>query len=203
MKKLFLITFFILYTTFSFSQKFHGGLFAGVAASQISGDQLTGYNKAGIFAGGFTNYHFTEKLALQLEIYYIQKGSRKNPHPKSNDYTVYKLNLQYVEMPLLFKWEFSKRFFLEVGPSIGAVMNNTGKEKDEGGVIPNTQRPVFNRFDFCGVLGMGVNISRNFKVNIRTIDSFIPVRKPVVGTSYRLDRLQYNTTIALSLIYQI
>jgi hypothetical protein len=106
-------------------------------------------------------------------------------------------------MPLLFKWEFSKRFYLEVGPSIGVLMNNTGSEKDEGGLIPNPQRPVFNRFDFCGVLGMGVNISKNFKVNIRTIDSFIPVRKPVVGTSYRLDRFQYNTTIALSLIYQI
>jgi hypothetical protein len=203
MKKLFLIAFLGFYTTFSYCQKFHGGLFIGIAASQISGDQLSGYNKAGIFAGGFANFLFTEKLALQLEISFIQKGSRKNPRPKTNDYTIYKLNIQYVEMPFLFKWDFSKRFYLEVGPSIGIIINNTGREKDEGGLINNPQRPVFNRFDYCGVLGMGVSISKNFKTNIRTIDSFIPVRKPVVGTSYRLDRFQYNTTIALSLIYQI
>jgi len=203
MKRILFITFFGLYTTFSFSQKFHGGLFAGIAASQISGDQLTGYNKAGLYLGGFSNYHFSEKLAMQLEIYFIQKGSRKNPHPKVNDYTIYKLNLMYVEMPLLFRWDFSKRFYLEVGPSIGVVIDNTGREKDEGGLINNPFRPVFNRFDYCGVLGMGVNISKKFKANIRTIDSFIPVRKPVVGTSYRLDRWQYNTTIAISFIYQI
>jgi hypothetical protein len=203
MKRIFFIIILGLFTTFSYSQKFHGGLFAGIAASQISGDQSSGYNKAGLFAGGFTNYHFTEKLAIQLEISFIQKGSRKLPHPKVNDYTIYKLNLMYVELPLLFKWDFSKRFYLEVGPSIGVLINNTGREKDEGGLINNPQRPVFNRFDYCGVLGMGVNISKHFIANIRTIDSFIPVRKPVKGTAYRLERWQYNTTIALSLIYQI
>jgi hypothetical protein len=203
MKKLLLIGILGFCTSFSYSQKFHGGLFVGISASQISGDQLSGFNKAGIYAGGFTNYYFTQKSALQLEIYFIQKGSHKSQKPKNNDYTAYNLNLQYVEMALLYQWHFYKRFYLETGPGLGVILNTLAVEKDENGIVPNYSRPRFNQFDLSIIAGLGVNISNNFKVNLRGENSIIPVRKPVVGTSVRLDRMQYNSTITLSLIYQI
>ncbi len=203
MKKLLLIAFLGFYATFAYSQKFHGGLFAGISASQISGDQLSGFNKAGIYAGGFTNYYFTEKSALQLEIYFIQKGSHKSQRPKNNDYSSYNLNLQYVEMALPYQWHFSKRFYIETGPALGVILKTLPTEKDENGIVPNYSRPRFNLFDLSVIAGLGVNISKHFKANLRGENSVIPVRKPEVGTSYRLDRLQYNSTITLSLIYQI
>jgi hypothetical protein len=203
MKKLFLIACLGFCTSFSFSQKFHGGLFAGIAASQISGDQLSGFNKAGIYAGGFTNYYFTEKSALELEIYFIQKGSHKSQRPKNNDYSAYNLNLQYTEMALLYQWHFPKRFFLETGLGLGVILNTLAIEKDENGIVPNYSRPRFNQFDLSLIAGLGVNISEHFKVNLRGENSMIPIRKPVVGTSFRLDRMQYNSIITLSLIYQI
>jgi hypothetical protein len=201
MKKLLPIAFILFYSSFSYSQKFHGGLFAGIAASQISGDQLSGFNKAGIYAGGFTNYYFTEKSALELEIYFIQKGSHKSQRPKNNDYSAYNLNLQYVEMAILYQWHFSKRFYLETGPALGVILNTLAVEKDENGIVPNYSRPRFNQFDLCVIAGLGVNISEHFKANIRGENSIIPVRKP--DFTWRLDRLQYNSTITLSLIYQI
>jgi hypothetical protein len=203
MKKLFLIVFLTSYAFFSFGQKFHGGLFAGIAASQISGDQLSGFNKAGIYAGGFSNYYFTEKSALVLELYFIQKGSHKSQHPKTNDYTSYNLNLQYVELALMYQWHFSKRFYIETGPGLGVILKTLATEKDQNGVVPNYSRPRFNLLDLSVIAGIGVNISNHFKVNLRGENSVIPVRKPVVGTSVRLDRMQYNSTITLSLIYQI
>ena len=201
MKKIFLFVFLSISVYVSHGQVFHGGLFLGIAASQISGDLLSGFNKPGLYGGGFANVYFSEKIALQLEMYYIQKGSRKVY--KQNAFDSYKLNLQYIEMALLFKWDFSRRFFFEMGPSIGVIMKTTGVEKDGYGLVPNPNRPAFNNTDLCGIVGLGVNIYDNFKINVRGENSIIPVRKPEVGTSWRLNRWQYNSTLTLSLIYQV
>ncbi len=203
MKKLVLFALLCFVGLLSYGQRFHGGLFAGISASQISGDQLSGFNKAGAYAGAFTNYYFTEKSALQFEMYFMQKGSHKSQHPKSNDYTAYNLNLMYVETALLYQWHFSKRFYLEAGPAFAVILKRQATEKDENGVIPNPLRPQFNLFDYSLLAGLGVNISKHFKVNLRGESSVIPVRKPQVQTSYRLDRFQYNSSITLSLIYEI
>ncbi len=199
MKKYIILFLFLCYFANAHAQKFKGGLFAGIAASQISGDQLSGFNKPGLFAGAFTNIVFKEKYGLQLELYYIQKGSRKVA--KNGNIDTYKLNLQYMEMPILFKWQIVKRFYIEVGPAVGVLMKNSGVEKDYGGVYTAPDRPVFNRFDYSIVGGLGVNLSTHFKVNLRGESSFVPVRKP--DFSWRLDRWQYNSSILLSLIYEI
>ncbi len=183
------------------AQKFHGGLFAGVAASQISGDNLSGFNKPGVFAGAFTNIFFKEKYGLELELYYVQKGSRKI---FKNDYSyTYKLNLQYFEMPILFKFKFFKRFYLEAGPALGVLIKNTGVEKDGNGLVPNSQRPAFNRLDYSALGGLGFRFARHFLVDLRAQSSFIPVRKPQPNTTWHLDRWQYNSSIIISFIYEI
>ena len=192
---------FVLLAQFVNAQRFHGGLTAGVAASQVSGDNLSGFNKAGLYAGGFVNVVLSEKSALQLEMYYIQKGSRKNQRPKVNDYTVYKLNLQYIEMPLLYRWQFSRRFSLYLGPALGVLVKNTEVEKDEAGLLPN--RPSFHRFDLNVVLGLGISISDHFRVIFRGQNSVLPIRNYSGNALFRLDRLQYNTTLILSLAYEI
>lgn len=199
----FLLLFFILFPFIIKAQTFKGGLFAGIAASQISGDQLAGFKKAGIYAGGYSNVFFNEKFGLQLELYYIQKGSRKIPKQASPANYTYKLQLHYIEMPLLFEWNITKRFFFEIGPAIGVLMKNRGVEKDGNGVIPGSYRPAFNKIDFSGIAGLGVNITKHFKANFRYSNSIIPVRKPQLGTAYRLDRYQYNSSLIFSIIYQI
>ncbi len=198
-----LILFFVLAAFQVSAQKFHGGIFAGIAASQISGDQLSGFNKAGFYVGGFSNFWFNEKSALQLELCFIQKGSSKNPRPKNNDYTVYKLNMYYLEMPLLYKWNFIKRFYFEAGPYLGVLMKTNNIEKDEYGLVSNSLRPAFKQFDLGVIGGFGVNIIDHLRANIRFENSVLPVRKPEVGTAWRLDRWQYNSTITLSVIYEI
>lgn len=203
MKKLFVLLFLFLTVSCTYAQKFHGGFFAGIAASQISGDQAAGFNKAGPYAGAFTNYGFTEKSFLQLEIYYILKGSSKNPRPKNNDYTVYKLNLHYVELGLLYKWQFSKRFNLEAGPAFGVLMKNQYIEKDEHGLVLDSERPKFNKFDYSILVGLGINIIKHLKANIRYENSIIPVRGSKIPLWRIQKRWQFNSTITLSAIYEI
>jgi len=194
----------MLLITGAFAQnKFHGGFFAGIAASQISGDQLAGFNKAGPYVGGFSNFSFTEKSALELELYYILKGSSKNPHPKSNDYTIYKLNLHYIELAIVYKWQFSKRFWLEAGPAMGVLMKKERIEKDEYGIVDDSQRPVFNDFDFSIIGGMGVNIIKHLKANMRFENSIIPVRGSEIKYWRIQKRWQFSSSITLSAIYEL
>jgi hypothetical protein len=177
---------------------FHGGALAGVSTSQVSGDQLSGFNKAGIYAGAFVNLHITDKWLFQFEIDYIQKGSRKNPKPSRNDFTKYVMNLQYFEVPILFKWEFLDRFQLEMGPAVGYLIKNTGVERDENGPFVDP-RPAFSKIDLSVMGGVSFKIIEHLKLNIRGSQSVLPIRQHESGAVYRLNRGQYNSVLAFTL----
>ena len=64
------------------AQNFGGGIILGLSTSQVDGDNLGGFNKAGLLVGAFANTSISEFYAFQMEITYIQKGSN---NPKMND----------------------------------------------------------------------------------------------------------------------
>ncbi len=111
-------------------QMFRGGLEAGLTASQASQDKAGGFDKLGWYASVFTNMDISENARLQLELMYIQKGSRdffdphheehqndknlpffgkqeNNDEPPEDPYRDYKLYLHYVEIPLVLQFDFS------------------------------------------------------------------------------------------------
>ncbi len=111
-------------------QMFRGGLEGGLTATQASQDQASGYDKLGWYASVFTNMDISEHARLQLELMYIQKGSRdffdpyheehqngnkllfsekqeNNDEPPEESYRNYKLYLHYVEIPLVLQFDFS------------------------------------------------------------------------------------------------
>ena len=120
--KLFIISLFTFISLAAFSQQFNGGIMAGVVASQVAGDTYQGFDKAGIFAGGFVNYQFTRRSVVQMELEYFQKGSRHNPDTKANDYREYLFRTNYIELPLLYQFVISKHFKVEAGPSAGFLV---------------------------------------------------------------------------------
>lgn len=174
---------------------FYGGGFAGISTSQLSGDQLSGFKKVGVYAGAFVNARFTPKSSLQLELSFIQKGSRSVSKTRG---LVYAVNLQYLEMPLLYKWQFSKRFGLEAGPSLGYLIKTTDVERDAYGTL-TPSRPPFNRIDLSVSGGFSVKIVEHLKFTVRGIQSVLPVRKHESGAVYRLNRGQYNSVLAMVL----
>ncbi|MDR2083637.1 MAG: PorT family protein [Bacteroidales bacterium] len=141
MRKIILITIFVISSGFLFSQSFDGGLLVGVIASHTTGtyvgDAPGSYNngslfnksfsKPGITVGFFTNLFFTPRSALDFEISYTQKGSRKIP--KSNDTIpgqVYetRLNLHYITIPIHYKFIASNRVTMFVGPNLGILIGH-------------------------------------------------------------------------------
>jgi hypothetical protein len=118
----------VILPNIGFSQTFKTGLTFGVNTSQISGDNLSGFRQFGISAGGFAKINIDEKKSLQFEILFLQKGSRKNPDPDENDYTSYKLRLNYASVPLLYKMKYN-HLVVEIGPYISALLSfNEGDE---------------------------------------------------------------------------
>jgi hypothetical protein len=103
------------------AQEFNAGVLGGMSTSEISGDFITGPSKVGLYAGIFTNRYISKKSSLELELNYVQKGSRKNPD--STDVTKYILRLQYVELHLLYKYDL-KKFTFEAGPSLGYLLHS-------------------------------------------------------------------------------
>lgn len=183
------------------SQSFNGGVRAGVVASQVSGDEQAGFDKAGIYGGGFVNLYFSKKSSVQMELNFIQKGSRKNPKPDKGDYDKYLCRLNYIEMPFLYKIDIGKRLTFEVGAAIAYLVNS--KEEDENGEVdPYLQ---FKKYEVSIIGGGYVNITPHWMVNLRYENTFpfLPVREHASRAQHLLNKGQYNSLIVLSVQYQI
>ena len=182
----------------SVAQQFSAGVLAGVSATQISGDQLSGFNKAGIVAGGFVSTTLSPKFDLALGITYFQKGSKKNTDPDKEDYTYYRLRLNYFDMPLLLQWKYNKKLIFEAGPSVAVLLSE--EEEDEFGVLSN-RRP-FEKIEFAANLGMNVTVVKQLSFLLRMGTSMLPVRKHQSGESYRFNKGQFNSTLLFGLQYK-
>lgn len=97
-----LIVLFLMTNNIARGQSFKAAVLAGINSSQVSGDELSGFNKVGLFIGGSAILPVSEKSLVEMELLFIQKGS-KTPTPKNgaaNNF--YKMSLNYLEVPLIY-----------------------------------------------------------------------------------------------------
>ena len=183
------------------SQKFNGGMMAGLAATQVAGDTYSGFRKAGIFAGGYVNLEISEHSAFQMELEFFQKGSRENPD-SSNNYNQYLFRTNYVELPLLYQYRINKRFKLEAGPSMGVLISwyeERYSEEIKGGIPPARITLQINA-------GLYVYITERLTFNFRTNNSLLNIRSEnATGDVIRIfpgNYGQFNDCLVMSLFYQ-
>jgi hypothetical protein len=190
------LTLFFIVTIKISAQDFNGGFLAGVSAAEISGDRLEGPNKAGIYAGVFVNRYFTDRSSAQMELNFIQKGSRKNPD--SLNFDTYLLRLNYVELMVHYKWDFGTRFTLEAGPSLGVLINKPPYEEANGQLLTE---PEFKSTDLSLNVGLYVALTERWQFNLRYSNSIIAVRPHSNGQTYRWNRGQYNEVLSFTFHY--
>jgi len=195
-KKYWLLTVLLVISFYQiYAQRFNGGLIGGMSTSEISGDRFNGPSKVGLFVGGFGNFYISEKSSIQMELEYIQKGSRKVPD--STDITFYLLRINYIEIPLLYKYDLTKKITFEAGPSIGYLISKYEEVNSE--VLTNP----FKNWDCQLAVGGYYNLSRHLKFNVRYSNTlFFPVRDGASGTTYWLRKGQYNEVLSFLLHYQ-
>lgn len=213
MRKLFVLIC-VLLTGFSALQAqrpsasiFKGGVRAGIATSQISGDNLSGFHKLGATAGLYAAVPLipdADNLHLQMELDFTMKGSHSFNKSKVNVTGKYVLNLGYLEIPVLLRWRFAhitiygnSGFELEVGPMLG--VNIYARERDIYGIIPG--RPQFSRLELSAVAGLSYRFNEHHGVNFRFSNSILKVRTPNWAVNRPILK-QYNTVLSLNYFYQ-
>lgn len=182
------------------AQQFNGGFAAGIVGSQVAGDTYSGFNKAGIYAGGWVNLPVKERTAWQMELDYIQKGSRRNPDPKSPDPTYFIMRLGYVELTLIYQYRLRSGLLLEAGPAFSFLLHHF-EERDYQSV---TNHP-FRLINYNVTLGIAYPLNDRMTAHFRTDNSVRSIRtEPSNGNVWRLFEYgQFNDCLVLSLSYKL
>jgi len=160
------------------AQRFGGGAYVGLISSHIleTGVPAT-YNKVGFWGGAFTDYRFRPKSTVQLEIAFVQKGTRQVGNLKNNNVD-FGVNLNYLGVLLGYK------------------------EWDQFGDLqgPNLNYKEFERFELSATAGLSYYFLRNrLEVNARYAISALPVRvRAQEGSAVWPVARQYNSLFAFS-----
>jgi hypothetical protein len=181
------------------AQLFHGGFRLGITASQVSGDRLAGFNKAGLTGGVYAGFSMSNDFDLDIGMLFVQKGSRKNPRPSRNDFSKYIMRLNYIELPVMLVYKQHEKIEIEAGLSFGILIKTQDVEFDEYGVIP--QADPFRPYELSGNLGLNYLLNDNIKVNFRFNNSLTHIRAHKSGATYWLNTGQFNTVLMLGITY--
>ena len=202
----FLFFFFLFHFSNIHCQNFKGGFFAGITSSQVSGDELGGFNKFGPSFGLFVKKHF-DKYKFKVELLYTTKGSKRilnfNELNNQNDfaydsYTNYNFHLDYIGVPLIIILDLKKKFEIELGTSFDFLIN----QSEEIEYYIDNSRKV-KTLDLCIISGIKYLINEKIDFNLRLSNSILPIRPHASDQVYKLNMGQYNTTLNLSLHYNL
>jgi hypothetical protein len=188
---------FLMSAMLASGQDFNGGVLGGLSTSEISGDRLQGPNKAGMYLGAYVNRYFSQRFSLQMELDYIQKGSRNNPDSAS--YEKYLLRLNYIEMPFHARYDFAEKATVEGGLSLGVLI----RSYEEANGYEWTSGPEFKPIDFSLNIGLFYTLVERLRINVRYSNSIIAVRPHSSGETYRWNKGQYNEVLSFVLFYDL
>lgn len=190
----------VFLSTLSYAQSFKAGFQLGLTGTQVTGDLLSGYKKAGVYGGFFVLHPVSDRSSFQLEMSFIQKGSRKNAKPSDGDYNQYLMRLNYIEMPILYKYTFKRNLTAETGISFGYLISKY--EADENGPIEQQGLPDFKKIEFTGIIGIGYKINQNLRFYLRYSYSLLPIRPRPSGYYNYINAGQFNDVLCTAIQYQ-
>ncbi len=208
-----LISLLILLTLTSFisqAQEFRAGPLAGFGVSQVDGDGYAGFHKVGLNLGAFVSRELSPRWDIQLDIAYMQKGSRKKPNIEQNNTDDYEIDLGYIQFPLVAKYK-AKQMSFELGLSIGTLLHDD-EFRDEQSIKGLEGVPPFKSMEYATVLGLNYHFTERLWINGRFLYSLNRIRVPYDGQipvydprKHWLSRKpgQYNNNLVFSVYYSI
>jgi len=151
-KKAVLIALTLMISTGVFSQKIHYGIKTGTnfaVQSELADYFQNNQIRVGLSAGVFGNYAFNDKMQLQVELNYDQKGAKSDEATAKYD---------YLSVPLLFKYSLGQsdqtalKFNVNLGP-YAAFLLNSELEMDDTTLDLTDET---ENFEAGAVLGFGM-----------------------------------------------
>jgi hypothetical protein len=166
MKKtiIFAATLFLMYT--AKAQSTHFGIKGGLNASSLNSSPSNSdmQTKIGFNAGFLAHIHTASDLwAIQPEVYYSAEGAKSKAN--SNN----KVDLGYINVPVLVQYMFGNGFRIETGPQVGFLINAKDKQGSGSTDIKNDMKSaVFSIPVGLGYLtssGLGFDARYNFGIS--------------------------------------
>ncbi len=181
MKKIcFFLMFVILLAPSLKAQQFQGGLMGGLAVSTVAGDRSGGYNKFGLYGGGFVALQLNETGIFQMELAFFQKGAQSKGNPEENQPPHYLLRLNYVELPFVYQHRFGN-FRAELGLSFDFLISDYEEVFSQPQV-----NDVWKKMTLNSVLGVKYDLNDRIALSLRKYNSINSIRHgTVTGNVWR------------------
>jgi len=187
-----------------FSQRILGAVSVGMNLTQVDGDEFFGYNKIGLNVGPMIIVPFgkNRNWSVSMELLYTQKGSY---HRGATDSTSFRLQQDYVEVPLLVHFTDKKLISGGVGFSYGQLINYKETKNNVFDSLFQYQTPLSNN-DISVIADLQIRLWSKLWANLRYQYSMksnrtVVVVDPNVYPRDPLTRYQYNNVISIRLTW--
>lgn len=188
---------------------FYGGISFGSTFSQLDGDNFAGFRKIGLTGGAIVYAELAPKFATSLEFLYTQKGgkSKKNVNQQAIDVMVhdYSVNLDYVEIPVLFNYFDKRKSHFGLGASYSQLISQRERARTSPQIPEeeySEEKFPFKKFDINAIASVNLNLYKGFFLNIRYQYSLLSIRDKFHPDLAREDaKGQYNNFWAFRVMY--
>ncbi|MEN7548723.1 porin family protein [Rapidithrix thailandica] len=176
MKKTILTVAFALFAVVFAQAQVSGGLKAGLNLNNLNSSQ-DGFDmdsKLGYHFGAYLEANVSEKFSIQPELLFSAQGAKRSETYedfgiKISDDT--KVNLNYLNVPVLVKFNINEMFNIYAGPQAGFVLSaKTKSEVEAMGHSEETEVDIkddMKSIDFGLTFGVGVNLPAGLNATLR------------------------------------
>lgn len=136
------------------------GIKAGLNVYNINNDNGAEYDsKIGFHAGLLSHIHLSKQWAIQPELVYSAQGAKSTLTSVDT-----KINLGYINLPVMIQYMFDNGFRLQAGPQVGFLIS----AKAEAGNTKTDIKDELNTIDFALGFGAGyIHTPSGFGVDAR------------------------------------
>ena len=122
----------------------HWGFKGGLNLSDLIYEGNTNPDiKPSVYLGALAHVHLSRHFALQPELYFSAQGASFDANPD------YKINLSYINLPILVQFMAGTGFRLQTGPQIGGLLSAKNKKGNTSTDIKDN----LNKIDFSWAFG--------------------------------------------------
>jgi len=190
-----------------YPQRILGAVVAGMNMTQVDGDEVYGFRKYGFNGGAQAIVPFGKsgRWSAGLEILFSQKGSyQKAQYADSSQNGMYKLSLNYVEVPVMINISDRKVIAAGTGISYGQLVGVKEWEHDRRTETSLSGGP-YAKNDLSWIGEVRFRIYKRFWLDLRYSYSLMKIRTRVFDPDpgEPFTRKQYNNAISIRVQYII
>ncbi|MET3535254.1 porin family protein [Chryseobacterium limigenitum] len=129
-----------------------------------------GDGKVGFYAGGFVNIPLSKHFSLQPELIYTMRGEKYTIQYSPNVIAKSTNTDHLLSVPVMFQYDFNKKFYLEAGTQFDFLVS--GKTKETGTINGSPYEKTYKSEKGLDVnlgIGAGYYITPKFGVSARFV----------------------------------